>query len=77
MACPNKYKQVRKHPEPITKVKRKACCFSTIEIKISCYTEPQAYVTVTLLIYNTSKTFANVENVIPLRTEQMSEAKFA
>ena len=42
MVCLNVSKQLRKHPEPQTKAKRKAWCFSTSEINSSCYTESQS-----------------------------------
>ena len=41
----NVNKQLRKHQEPLTKAKRQASWFSSSEIKISCYTELQAYIT--------------------------------
>ena len=50
--CPNVWKQLKKHPEPLTKAKRKTWFFSTSEIKISCCTESQAYITP--LIHNLS-----------------------
>ena len=56
MICPNECKQLRTHPEPQTKAKCKAWCFSTSEIKSSCYTELQAYITP--LTYN-SRTQGN------------------
>ena len=43
-------KQLRKHPEPITEAKRKSWFFS--EIKISYFTELQAYVA--KVIYHTN-----------------------
>ena len=44
------FKQQMKHPEPLTKAKRKAWWFSTSDIKIICDTELQVYVAP--LIYN-------------------------
>ena len=39
--CLNQFKQIKKHPKPLTDAKHKAWCFSTSEIKISCNTESQ------------------------------------
>ena len=41
MVCSSKCKQLRKQPEPITDTE----CFSTSEIKISCYTKLQTLIT--------------------------------
>ena len=45
MVCLTSCKQLRKHPEPQTKAKFKAGCFSASEIKSNCDTELQAYIT--------------------------------
>ena len=45
MVCPNECKQLRNNPETITKAKNKAWWFTTSEIKSSCYTVSQAFVT--------------------------------
>ena len=45
MVCPDECKQLRKYPEQLTKAMHIAWCFSTSEIKDSCYTELQVYIT--------------------------------
>ena len=66
IVCFTERNQLSKHPEPLTKAKHKAPGFSSLEIKISCYTDFQAYITP--LIFNTLNMFqirmVNVEMMI-------------
>ena len=45
MVSPNKSKQLGKHPESITKAKRKVWWFAKSKIKLSCYTKSQSLIT--------------------------------